>query len=239
MSRVRHERESVRQDAAVREADAATGGPARQRRRPDPARRQDILDAAEQVFLKKGYDATSVQDIADAVGLLKGSLYHYVSSKEDFLFGVIEPVYQAALDTVVRVADTDKPALERLADFVRAHVVFVSEHMSAFKIRLREFSQLSPGRREQLHEQGEIYNAALQRILNDGRASGDIDSALDLRLTTLVMIGELNSLTQWYHADGRYSAKRLGRHLAGMMTMSVASDQALTTYGGTTGLRAL
>ena len=197
------------------------------------------MSAAAEMFLAKGYDATSVQDIADSVGLLKGSLYHYVSSKEDFLFGIIEPVYRAALDTVVPVARADKPPLVRLADFVRAHVVFVSDNMAAFKIRIREFSQLSPAHREDLHQSGEAYNTALQQVLSDARAAGEVDRSLDVRLTTLVLIGELNSLTQWYHAGGRYSARRLGSHLSGMIVMSVASDEALARYGGAEGLRAL
>lgn len=118
-------------------------------------------------------------------------------------------------------------------------MVFVSENMAAFTIRIREFSQLSPPRQQALHDRGEAYNTALQGILADGRKTGDMDASLDVRLSTLILIGELNSLTQWYNRDGRYSARRLAAHLAGMMVVSVASDSAMLRYGGVTELRKL
>src|SRR5690242_21930048 len=70
----------------------------RARRSRAPRRRQqEIVEAAARVFHEKGYESTSIQDIADAVGILKGSLYYYITSKEDLLFEIIRGVHEEAL----------------------------------------------------------------------------------------------------------------------------------------------
>ena len=62
------------------------------------ARYLEILDAAADLFFHKGFGATTTQDVADAVGLLKGSLYHHIGSKEDLLVGIIDDVHAAAME---------------------------------------------------------------------------------------------------------------------------------------------
>ena len=80
------------------------------RSRPPRRRRQEILEAAAGVFHAKGYKATSIQDIADAVGILKGSLYYYITSKEDLLFEILEDVHQQGLRNLERIEATPRDA---------------------------------------------------------------------------------------------------------------------------------
>src|SRR3954470_12782191 len=117
--------------------------PGRPRTGPDPQRFQQIVDAAAELFRTKGYAATSIQDIADANGLLKGSLYHYVDSKEDFLYRIIHGVYTEAVADIQRVVELEAEPEDRLAAFVRAHVNFTLTHLTAYTVRLREFHHLS------------------------------------------------------------------------------------------------
>src|SRR5947207_409360 len=65
--------------------------------RPPRRRQQEILEAAARVFHEKGYESTSIQDIADEVGILKGSLYYYIRSKEDLLYEIIRDIHDDAI----------------------------------------------------------------------------------------------------------------------------------------------
>lgn len=209
----------------------------RPRKGPDPERSREILDAAAEAILTRGYDATSMQEIADAVELLKGSLYYYVNSKEDFLYQIIQPVYEAALEAVYHLMSSDDNALNRLVRFVHAHVAFVAANLRAFRIRLREFSQLSPERRVELSKSGDEYYRVLRSILAAGIEEGLVDPQIDVRLTTLSIVGQLNSVAQWYDPNGKYSANELGHHLAGQIVAAVASDAAVSERGGIEQLR--
>lgn len=210
----------------------------RPRRGPDPERFREIVDAAAQVFLEKGYSATSIQDISDRVGILKGSLYHYVRSKEDFLYRIIKDVYDEAIADVRTVTERDEEPLAKLAAFIRAHVRFASSHLTAYTIQLREFEQLSPDRREEIRMGGETYVEALQTILEDGQASGLVDGALQTRLASIIITGELNSMTRWYSPKGSLKPDQLADVYVGMVLCSVASEKAVKQAGGVEALRA-
>ncbi|GGJ35659.1 TetR/AcrR family transcriptional regulator [Streptomyces brasiliensis] len=209
----------------------------RPRRGPDPERLQEIIDAAATVFLEKGYDGTSTKDISDAVGMLKGSLYYYVRSKEDFLFEIIKRVYDAALVSIQPAVELEGDALTRLRAFVHAHVGFAVKNLTAFTIQLREFERLSPERRLEITAGGDAYLRALRGILKDGQREGVFDEKIDVSFTALAILGQLNSLTQWYRPNGRLSVKRLAENFAGLVITSIASDSAVQSAGGPSKLR--
>jgi AcrR family transcriptional regulator len=212
--------------------------PGRPRTGPDPERFQQIVNAAAELFHSKGYSATSIQDIADASGLLKGSLYHYVDSKEDFLFHIIQSVYADAVTDIQRVASLVAKPEERLAAFVRVHVSFTTTHLVAYTVRLREFHHLDAERRKQIRRGGEAYLDLLTEILQEGRAAGVFSSELDLDLQVRVLLGELNSITRWYRQDKRLNAEALADQLVSLVVSSVISDKGLKAYKGVEALRA-
>lgn len=203
----------------------------RPRKGPDPERHKEILDAAADVILRRGYDATSMQEIADAVELLKGSLYYYVKSKEDFLYQIVQPVYVAVLDGVRPIELLEVSPLEKLAVFAHTHIHFVIENMRAFRIRIREFSQLGPERKAELAHSGHEYYEVLRRILEAGVEAGDIDPQLDVRIATYAIVGQLNSLTQWYDVSGRSGPAELANQMTAQIVASVASDRAVRSGG--------
>lgn len=217
-----------------------TGEPAkrgRPRRGPDPERFREIVDAAARIILEKGYAATSIQDIADAVGILKGSLYHYVRSKEDFLYQIIKEVYDEAIDDIKQVHEVEGGPLEKLALFVRLHVLFAADHLTAYAIQLREFDRLSPERREDIRQGGETYVEVLQRILEEGLDDGSVDPGLDPRLTSVIITGELNSMVRWYRPGGARTPDELADVYIGLIVSSVASESAMAAAGGPEALR--
>src|SRR5215217_3230815 len=107
---------------------APTESETRSRRSRAPRRRQnEILEAAAQVFHEKGYESTSIQDIADAVGILKGSLYYYITSKEDLLYEILQDVHQAGIKNLELIDAVDGTALEKIRAFVVVHFAHNAE----------------------------------------------------------------------------------------------------------------
>src|SRR3954462_13395772 len=91
-------------------------------RKPREERWAQLLEVATQVFYERGYDGASLQDIADRLGMLKGSLYYYIHTKEDLLFEVINAVYEEGLTSVRAAAEIPGDPLERLERIIIAHV---------------------------------------------------------------------------------------------------------------------
>jgi AcrR family transcriptional regulator len=125
---------------------------------PPRERAEEVYSAALRLFHEKGYHATSMQDIAAAVGLYKGSLYHYIGSKEDLLVQVFERAMASLLADVERiVADASLPPRKQLQLVVQAHVSAVADNRDALTVYLYEFRALAGEALDKVRAQRERY----------------------------------------------------------------------------------
>ena len=200
-----------------------------------PQRRREILDAAARVFYEKGYEAASTRDIADSVGLLKGSLYYYIESKEDFLFEIIKEQHEGAMAALDGVRETEGDALVRMAALIDTHIDFFTSNFMASVIYFREVRSLSPERQEAVRAAGEAYLDFVRELIRQGQREGTIDAQIDVRATSLGIVGMLNSMALWYHESGRLTAHSIAKQFASLVVSGLASEQA--SAGGTERLR--
>jgi AcrR family transcriptional regulator len=208
------------------EIKGAAAGPAPQRRRGE------ILDAAAEIFFRKGYDATSIQDIASSVGILKGSLYYYIDSKDDLLFEIINEAFQASLDALARVRQVPGDPLDRIHAMVRTHVhVFASTRIKS-AVFFREFRSLSAQRQKIIRREGEVYTEFLRTQIRAGQDLGLVDRALDPKLTSIGVIGMLNAMSFWYKADGDEEPDAIGDEFARLVIGGLVSADYLESVGG-------
>jgi len=107
-------------------------------------REDEILAAAARIFREKGYHGTSVRDIAEAVGLLKGSLYHYIRSKDELLARLFEGLLEDTVRELGSIVARDASPEARLRDMVRAYADAVMAHHDAVGLYLREWRSLPP-----------------------------------------------------------------------------------------------
>jgi len=208
------------------------------RGRGQPRRRKEILDAAARVFFEKGYEAASTRDIADDVGMLKGSLYYYVESKEDFLFEIIKENHEAALAALEGVRSMEGDALTKLAAVVRTHVDHFTAHFVESVVYFRDFRSLSPERQAVINREGDAYLDLVRSILRQGQREGSIDSRLDIRSMGLGVVGTLNSIVHWYRPSGRDTPARIASQLSAVIVTGVATEAALEARGGVDAFRA-
>ena len=197
--------------------------PAPTRRRRTPRRQAEILHAAALIFYEKGYQAASTQDIGDAVGLLKGSLYHYISSKEDLLFDIAnaqnERVVAASAD--IR-RDLGKSALVRLTLLIRAHIELFTATYTESIVYIRETHHLSEERKASINAGARQYRDAVIEVLQQGVNEGTIDPTIDLRLAAISILGLLNSMSAWYRVDGEYRPQEIANQMARLVISGLA-----------------
>ncbi len=195
-------------------------------------RREEIFAAAAEIFYSKGYDGTSIQDIASAVGLLKGSIYYYIDSKEDLLFGIIQESHAAALDALAELRAASDPPLAKVVALVRRHVeVFTSTRIES-AVFFREFRSLSPERQDIIREEGGLYSEYLRELIRTGQRRKMIDDGLDPKLTTQGITGMLNAMSFWYSPDGAATPAEIGWEFARIVVTGLASDTYVAEVGG-------
>ena len=103
---------------------------------------EELLEAAASVFYEKGYDAATLQDIANRVGILKGSIYYYIQSKADLRDHLVVEVHRNSLAMVKRLAQTEGTALHKLAAIIRGHVDYIARNLVQVTVSSNNWSRL-------------------------------------------------------------------------------------------------
>ena len=179
------------------------------------AREAEIYRAAARIFGEKGFHATRIQDVAEALGMQKGSLYYYISSKEDLLRGLVEAPLARLVDETEAVLATRHPPPHKLALVVERHLRLFQEHKDVFGIVLREnIDFLDAASEGDVRPLLRCYDALWDRLLEDGIAAGAFAPDLDVPIVRKALIGLCNGAVTWFRPDGAYSLPEIARLFA-------------------------
>jgi AcrR family transcriptional regulator len=192
-----------------------------------PSNKQiEIVTAAIQLFQQKGYHATSMQDIADAVGLQKGSLYHYITSKDDLLVDIIHDAIAQYNARLAEVRSMDLPVRRKLELAVRYHLQGIAEKLGMLTIFLRESYALEPEKAKVLDEESARYNRMFEELFQEGIDSGEV-RGLDPKLATRTVLGACNWFYRWYRPDGARSIDELADFFVDVLFNGIAAAPTL------------
>lgn len=190
-------------------------------------RRQQIEDAASTLFRERGYAATSVRDIAQALNLQGGSLYAHMASKEDVLWSIVTRAADRFNADVAPIAATGAPAPSRLRDMICAHVRVVTSTQKDAAVFLQEWRFLSSERREQMAARRDAYEALFRAAIEDGIRDGDF-TTVDVRLTTMGILSALNGIATWYSVRGFSTAEDIADSYADLFLTALHQPHFMT-----------
>lgn len=171
-------------------------------------RKQQILRTAAELFHTKGYQSTTIEEIANELKLTKGSLYYYVNGKEDLLFQCHNLVAQSSIDRLRTIVDSSLNPGQKLSEAVRHHVYYECEEISMFNVIEKPAWISSLEIRSQILKQRDEYESIFQQIIAEGIKSG-VFAPVDLKLFRLFLLGTLNSISRWYSPTGKYSKEEI------------------------------
>lgn len=159
-----------------------------------------LLDVAVTVFIERGYDGTSMEDVSRASGLSKSSLYHHIQSKEQLLRmaleGAVEPLF-AVLD---EDGATSGRAIDRLEHVVRRVVEVLAQRLPFVTLLLRVHGN-TPTERWALERRRE-FDRLVAALVAEAAAEGDVRADVDPDVVTRLVFGMINSLVEWFRPEG-------------------------------------
>ena len=187
-------------------------------------RQEEVLEAAIEVFHEKGYASASIQDVADSVGVLKGSLYHYIDSKEDLLANVFDGSDEQSFLIMGEKADLELPAIERLHAFVRDWALWHLANVERASVYLKEWKHLEGERLARVKERRRTYERFVIGLIDEAKADGAADAALDSRYACYFVLSAINGLPSWYRRRGPDPAARIADIYADMIVAMVRNS---------------
>ena len=159
-------------------------------------RRRELTREAAKLFARQGYHGTSIGDIAEALGVQKGSLYAHIDSKEDLLYETMREgadAFHAALDAI----PDDAPATEKIRLALRGHLRVVAEQLDVATVFVQEWRYLDGERREEIVAERRRYEERIRELFREGREHSELRADLDEASATLLLLSAANWAYTW------------------------------------------
>jgi TetR/AcrR family transcriptional regulator, cholesterol catabolism regulator len=153
---------------------------------------------AAALFHRKGYAATTLTDIAEAVGLLKGSLYYYFDSKEDLLYRITRQIHDNAKANLEAARAVSGPPSARLHALIGGHVLAFGRALAYIRVFYTEHAARSDERRQEIMEERRQYERYVDELLRAGQADRSFCPDLDRRIVANAILTMVNSVYVWY-----------------------------------------
>jgi len=165
--------------------------------------RQEILRAAARLFQQQGYHATSMNDVAAALKLSKGGLYHHFQSKDEILFQIMSHAMQITEERVAKVARRIPEVEERLRTLIRLHIqVVLSPEDREIRVMLHENHPLPPALRRKINARKKDYLVFVENLIGEVQRKRNSLSSVTPRAAAFALVGMINWIYQWYKTDG-------------------------------------
>lgn len=178
--------------------------------------REDILEAAAQVFRQKGFHGASMQDIAKAVNLQKPSLYHHVSSKQEILLALLDRALELLLERISAISSQDVPADQKLREMIQAYLQILAENMDLSAVLLFEHRSLERKQHARHVPNRDRFEALWRDVLTEGVMTKRFHCE-DPALTTRAILGILNWTITWYNSDGTLDIDEIADHYSNLL----------------------
>ncbi len=191
--------------------------------RPVPSVDERVLDAAARLFRAKGFDATTVREIAKAARLHPGSLHYRYRTKDSLLLALMRRGVETDLAGIrAAIGDTRDP-VERLRLALRARLRFLLSRHAA-QVVLFEWRSLKGAAREEMVRLRDRYEGFWSGLLYEAAGSGRLHPAIDIRLLRYLIFGAINGVALWYRPDGPRTPDEISDAFWGFIAYGVLDE---------------
>ena len=178
-------------------------------------KKKQILLAASELFRQKGYNSTTVEDIATKTGLLKGSLYCYFESKEDILAQITKGPIEECLEKITEIKDSDLKWDKKISEALKTHLNMWHAYYGAVFIVLSEFYvDVNSAVGEYIVDLFDQYKVVISDIIHQGVEAGEIRNDLDPTIMFYSLLGMCSWMYKWYSPDGRLPVETIAEQFA-------------------------
>ncbi|MFP5018928.1 TetR/AcrR family transcriptional regulator, partial [Paenarthrobacter ureafaciens] len=163
-----------------------------------------VREEAAKLFFERGYDGTSLRQVASAVGLMVGSLYNHIDSKENLLLQIMGGIIDDLLDSARKAVEIDGDAVDKLQAALTAHLKFHAERAQEVFIGNAELRSLSDDARNVVIAKRTEYEQFLQDLIEEAGRAGLAD-VIDPRIHVYSIVAQATHIAGWFKPGGRMS----------------------------------
>jgi AcrR family transcriptional regulator len=184
--------------------------------------REEILEAAAQIFSQKGYHGTSMQDIALAVNLQKASLYHHISSKQELLLALLNEALDLLIQRITIVVNEPGAPEDKLRTAMCIYLETLAEYQDLAVVLLLEHRSLEPEYQSLHFPKRDAFEGIWRKLIQEGIEQG-VFTCAHPSLTARALLGVMNWTITWYRKDGALAAQEISEQFADLFLHGLAA----------------
>jgi AcrR family transcriptional regulator len=184
-----------------------------------------MVGVAARLFSERGYHGTSMQHLAEALGLQRGSLYAHIGSKEDLLFDVVNEGADRFLERGAEAISLDASPAIKLRQLLVGHVETAIEHLDAATVFLNEWRYLSSDLHSIVQDKRDRYESMVRTIVEDGIAAGEFRADADVRFAARLVLSAGNWTYAWYRPGGELGPTEIGHKFAELLIRGLEVEE--------------
>jgi AcrR family transcriptional regulator len=185
-------------------------------------READLLAAATRLFRERGFHATSMQDLGAALGMNRGSLYHYIAGKDELLWLIVGRAFDLLDGRVVPILESGAPPLDRIRGAIHEHLRVAADHADELSLLQIELRALSPERRAWMIQRRDRYEGLWRTAIAEGIRDGSLRQ-FDVRLAAIGILSACNWFTQWFRPSGSLTVDELAEQFCDLFLEGLAA----------------
>lgn len=170
---------------------------------------QAIIATASGLFARRGFGATSLDDIAEALGVSKASLYYHIRNKEEILRQIFLTVLTVSEEPLRQIVESELSPQEKLCRAIEHQTTVAADRSPAMTVFYREQPHLTGPFAKEIILRKKAYERYFERIIEEGQAAGVFLADVDAKIATFGLLGMCNWLSQWYRAGGQYTPREI------------------------------
>lgn len=175
-------------------------------------RRAEIYNAAAKIISEKGFDAMTMNDIAQAVGMTKAGIYHYIEGKQNMLFAIMNYGMDKLDNGVIAPASQIEDAEKRLIAIIDYHAKLITQGTNAITVLVDEVAGLSTIQRKKIIQRKRVYFDFIRDTLNTLKEDGRLKD-VDTTVAAFSILGMLLWISRWYHRDGKLTSDQVANEV--------------------------
>jgi AcrR family transcriptional regulator len=187
-------------------------------------KKQEILRSAAAVLAEKGYQGTTMEEIAAKLLMTKGSMYYYFKNKNDLLYQCHQMIMEIILEQINEVVNNDLNPIEKLRRAIKGHILLSTSEKSMFMVMDRPNQNFTDNQLQEVLDLRKNYSQYFDRIINEG-IEKQVFNPVDVRMVRMIILGALNWIQEWYDKNGPQTGEEIAESYANYLLKMVIKEK--------------
>ncbi|MBY0222475.1 TetR/AcrR family transcriptional regulator [Sporosarcina aquimarina] len=180
-------------------------------------KKEDILRTAVSILAEKGYQGTTMEEIASSLLMTKGSVYYYFKDKQDLLYQSQLMLLQQSLINIKTIQQENLPVVDRFKKAMVAHITYLLDEKSGFEMMVKLEQIFSTEQLEEIFQLRNDYEKCFDQLILEG-INEEVFEAVEITIVRNTILGAMNWVTQWYSPEGKKDPIEIAETVSGYLT---------------------